>query len=367
MQVLVACDKFKGSINATDLCDLIGHTLLTHDQKLNINVQPLADGGDGTLAILQSSLALKKVSVEAIDPLGRSITAFYLSDGIRAYIELAEASGIVHLEKSELDIMSTTTIGTGNLIKHAIENGHQEITLSLGGSCTNDMGIGIASALGFKFLDNQGSTLKPNGGNLSHIQDIKQPNSLPDFKLTILCDVENPLHGPNGAAHIFGPQKGASPEQVIHLDKGMKHFSKVLLQKYNKAVDQIRGGGAAGGIGAGLLALIPEATMTNGFNYLSNLIKLEEKVITADLIISGEGQLDQSSFQGKVVGNMYAYSQKHQIPLAIIVGKNTFEEDLDASVYEVAQEASSTQDSFENIEKYLILITKKIYLDFVAS
>ncbi len=325
-KILIACDKFKGSVTALEVCQAIESGLNERGKDITTQLLPLADGGDGTLAALESVLNLNFVRVNTIDPLGRKISARYLLDSepdlSTAYIELAEASGITRLTTEELNILNTTTIGTGLLIKDAIANNHQEIVLCLGGSCTNDVGLGILHALGYTFLDVAGCSIIPSGGVLDKIQTIILPSAAIDTQINILYDVKNPLYGKEGAAQVYGPQKGASVEDIYYLDKGMRHMSKLIEEKTGKRISELEGAGAAGGVTAGLYGLLKNVKLIKGFDYISKKLDLEKAIIESDVVITGEGQLDRSSLQGKVVSEVAKFCYKHQTKIIAVVGRN---------------------------------------------
>jgi len=277
MTILIACDKFKNSLSAVKVCTAIANGLNHKSANLEILIHPMADGGDGTLAVLKEHIELHTHKIQTINPVNKNIQASYASFGNTAYIELAKASGIELLKKEELNPMITTTIGTGYLVKDAIISGFENIVISIGGSCTTDAGLGIAHALGFSFLNSSGDELVPSGGNLSQITSIIKPAETFNCQFTILCDVDNPLFGPNGAAYVFGPQKGATEDLVKALDEGLQHIAKLIQSFNDKTIGSIKGGGAAGGISAGLYGLL-DADIKSGFDYLSSLSKLEEKI-----------------------------------------------------------------------------------------
>ena len=326
--ILIACDKFKGSLTALEVCQAIEIGLIEKEMSITTQLLPLADGGDGTLAVLDSILNLNSVLVNTVDPLGRKISARYLSDMDKepnqwtAFIELAEASGITRLAVEEFDILNTTTLGTGLLIKDAIAYQHPEITLCLGGSCTNDMGLGILYALGYSFLDKTGQSIIPSGGVLNEIRTIIAPSAAIDAQINILCDVKNPLYGRKGAAQVYGPEKGARVEDIRYLDKGMRHMSQLIYEMTGKNVSELEGAGAAGGVAAGLYGLLEDVKLMKGFDYISNKLELEKAIIEADVVITGEGQLDKSSLEGKVVSEVAKLCYKHHKKVIAVVGRN---------------------------------------------
>lgn len=324
MKVLIAPDKFKGSLSAEEVCLAISKGLKKYSKVFKIKKLPMADGGDGSLEVLSNHLHLEEHFVEVTDPLGRPIKSSYLSHDKTAYIELAKASGLTLLSNDERNPMYTSSEGTGALILNAIENGFDHVVLMLGGSSTNDAGIGIAHALGFRFLDRYNHVLKPLGENLFNIKSILKPrlNILKNLQLDILCDVKNKMFGPRGAAFTYAKQKGANESQMEFLDAGLKHFAKVVETELNISISEFEGGGAAGAISAGLTAMLG-GHIIDGFGFMSKQLDLESSIQNSDFIISGEGQLDQSSFEGKVIEGILNLSKVFEKKLALFVGNNT--------------------------------------------
>ncbi len=358
MKILIACDKFKGSMNANQVCRSIEKGILATYSNAVCVTQPLADGGDGTLQILQNHFKFDNVTLNTIDPLNRKIDARYLSRDKTALIELAEASGITLLHKTELDVLSANSVGTGLLMHHALEQGHQKIMLALGGSCTNDVGLGIAYALGFQFLNTENISIIPCGANLIAIKKIIAPKAIPPFQLTILTDVDNPLYGPNGAAHTFGTQKGANQDEVILLDNGVKHIAELIQKSFGKKINNLKGGGAAGGIAAGLFGLLHNVEIKNGFDFIAEKLVLEEKIKEADYVITGEGKLDATSLNGKIVGKLLEMCKKYEKPLIVVAGSQDLKkEQLDSLGFYVADSilnyAKDLKDAMEHGERYL--------------
>jgi len=320
MNVLIATDKFKGSLSAEEVGEAISRGLRNANPNLTIRFHPMADGGDGSLDILKSHLNLEALEVDTVDPLGRRMRAqYYKGKGI-AFIEVASASGLVLLENHERNPLLTSTYGTGLMIRDAIVKGCHEIYLFLGGSATNDAGMGIAAALGCEFLDEDGTVLAPTGQNLTKVRSIKK-SQLKEIQFTLLCDVTNPMFGYKGAAYVYAPQKGADDEMIKYLDGGLQNFNKVIQQQLNRDVNQLEGSGAAGAIGAGMVALF-DANLKKGFDTIASLTNLEEAIEGADWVISGEGRLDEQSLQGKVIDGVAKLCRKYNKPLRLIVGKN---------------------------------------------
>jgi len=358
LKILIAPDKFKGSISAEQVCMSISKGLKKYSDAFKIIKLPLADGGDGSLEVLSNHILFQEHFVEVQDPLGRQIQSSYLTHRNTAYVELATASGLARLDISDRNPMYTSTIGTGMLIVHAIQKGYKHIVLLLGGSSTNDAGIGIAEALGFQFLDSEGNTLSAVGKNLINISSIKKSSldKLNTVKLDILCDVKNPMFGINGAAFTYAKQKGANSEEVEYLDKGLRHFSKVLKTEFNVNVSELEGGGAAGAISAGLHAML-DGQLISGFDFMSTQLNLAEHVQNCDYIISGEGQLDSSSLQGKVVFGLLNMSKKFGKPLSLFVGNNampliSIPKEID-HLKTIMDVAHNKEDAIRNASGYL--------------
>ena len=366
MKILLAPDKFKGSLSAQGVCEAIAKGLKQRNESLDLIFHPMADGGDGSLEILAPALTLQKQTIQTLDPLGRPISSQYFTSAQAAFIELSAASGLTLLHRGEQNPMLTSTLGTGKVLVDAISRGYFQIYLFLGGSATNEAGTGIASALGFQFLDVHKKPVEPIGKNLSKIQSIRNTN-LFDFgkiELTLLCDVDNRLFGETGAAFVYGSQKGASKLQIKYLDEGLRHFSEVIRKETGFEVSHLEGAGAAGGIGAGLAALC-EAQFAKGFETISKLTGLETQIRAADWVISGEGRLDTQSFRGKVVSGISKLCQKYNKPLTLFVGKNDLsQKDLETLkvdyVFSVSQKAKNIDDAMSSTSRYL----EQLAIDF---
>ncbi len=369
-KVIIAPDKFKGSISGIEFCNIVGDTLKLNIKDANIIKLPLADGGDGTVDILnyymEGDLHFKNVK----DPLGRDISAkyFYSRSKKTAFIEMAEASGLKLLCKDEINPMKTSTYGTGELILDALNKGAEQIILGIGGSATNDCGMGMARALGYCFYDNTGNELQGTGGDLtllSLIDDSKVHPKLKSVKFQVACDVDNPLFGINGAAHIYAPQKGADVIMVQNLDKGMMNFGDIAKRYYNKNIQLIKGAGAAGGLGAGSILFL-NAELKSGIELIMNISDFNSHILDADWIITGEGKLDSQTVSGKVISGIMN-SIKDQ-KLAIICGYNEIEgNDLENYkvdyLNEIIRYAENMDDSIRNVSKYL----KKAVVDFCKT
>jgi glycerate 2-kinase len=315
MKVIVAPDKFKGSLTSFEACRAISDGIKIANDKTEVIEFPMADGGDGFASVLQYYLKTEPVFCDTVDPLGRNLSVSYQWDEETqtAIIEMAVASGLVLLKEEERNPLQASTYGTGLLIKHAIEKGAKKIILGLGGSATNDGGTGILSALGFQLLSERGDHLKASGGNLLNIRKIIPASIIPQVKFEIACDVQNVLYGLQGAAYVYAPQKGANKEQVEFLDKGLKNLADIVKEQSGKDISAIPGTGAAGGVAAGLLALF-DVRMKKGTEIIIEAGEIEKRIPGADLVITGEGKIDGQSSEGKVVGCIAALAKKYGIP-----------------------------------------------------
>ncbi len=329
MKILIAPDKFKGSLDARQVCEAIRQALVKSDATLCIQTLPMADGGEGTAQLLTEHTRGKWITCEVRDPFFRKTQAGYgiSGDGQTAFIEMAAASGLQVLTPWETNPMKTSTVGTGDLIADALKHQVKKIVLAIGGSATNDAGLGMATALGYKFYDNQNQELTPIGENLIYLHRVHASQVNPQLRLTeivVLCDVSNPLHGDNGAAFVFAPQKGASEQDVIQLDKGLQHFANIVHTQLNISTD-FAGAGAAGGLGAGAKVFL-NATLKRGIDYVMEALQVETAIHNADLIITGEGKMDAQTLSGKVVAGMAASAVRYKKPVFAIVGKNELSE-----------------------------------------
>ena len=327
MKILVAPDKFKGSLTSFEACSAIGDGIKNVSGNAEVVELPMADGGDGFASVLQHYLKTETINCDTVDPLGRDIKASYQWDvnNRTAIIEMAVASGLVLLKELEKNPLETSALGTGIIIKHAIGKGAKKIILGLGGSATNDGGTGILYALGFQLQNDRGASLEPSGENLLYISKIIPPSVIPKIKIEIACDVQNVMYGPQGAAHVYAPQKGANKEQVEILDKGLKNLAEVLKEQTGKEVWDIPGTGAAGGIAAGLLPFF-DVSMKKGIEVITEAAGIEKKIPGADLVITGEGKIDDQSNEGKVVGYVAALAKKYNIPCIGLCGITELDE-----------------------------------------
>lgn len=357
MKILICPDKFKGSLSAEKVCAAIKSGLLSVDDNFEITNHPMADGGDGSIEILKSLLKLSLIKIQTVDPLFRKIEANYYYNKNAAFIELASASGIVLLSECERNPKMTSTLGTGLLIKDALDKGFKKIFLFIGGSATNDGGIGIAQALGYKFIDQEGNKLNPIGCNLSKIDrvDYEGIYDFEEIEIDVLCDVTNPMFGEQGAAFVYAAQKGANSDDILTLDQGLRHFAKILKIQYQKDVDSLPGVGAAGAVGASLVGLL-NANLQNGFDMLSKATRLASAIKNSELVITGEGKIDSTSFKGKVVGNVMDICNKYEVPCGVVGAIIDIKDGIPSNFYfqhSIMPLAKNLDEAMREPEKFL--------------
>lgn len=303
MKILIAPDSFKGTLTAEQVCDIIGQAFEDTIENADIIKLPAADGGEGLCACLHKISGGEMISADVCGVFGEKITAEYLMlNDKTAVVEMAACAGLP-LAGENKNPEKATTFGVGELINHAVSNGAKRILLGLGGSATNDCGAGMAAALGFGFYDKNGKSFVPVGGTLTYISKITLPENALDIPVIAACDVENTLYGENGAAYVFAPQKGADEEMVTRLDNALRHTASVIERYIGCDVSQIKGSGAAGGMGAGAVAFL-NAELRKGIDILLDTADFDKKAQNADLIITGEGRLDFQSINGKVISGV---------------------------------------------------------------
>ena len=323
MKILIAPDKFKGSLTAQQVCDAVEEGLKIKYPDSNYIKFPMADGGEGTADILTSICGGQKIKAPARDPLFRNIEASYgLSpDGTTAFIEMASASGLLLLKPEERNPILTSTIGTGDLILDALERGVASIILGCGGSATHDVGMGMAVAMGVKFYDAYGLELLSIGKSLKMVSYFTingLQSNINDCRFTVIADVDNPLLGLNGATEIFSRQKGASNHAVEELESGTKHFIAILEKKI-PGISNFRGAGAGGGFPVSAKAFL-NASHQRGIDFVMNFSHIEDKIKQCDLVITGEGKFDAQSLNGKVVSGIARLCKQHEKKLWVICG-----------------------------------------------
>ena len=325
--VLIIPDKFKGSLSAQDVINAIKKGIFNFSPQVQTYEVLASDGGDGFLDAIDKYVSVDKVTIPSVDPLGRKIECCYLLDesSKTAYIEMATASGLVLLTKHERNPLKTSTYGTGLIIYDAIRRGSKKIYIGLGGSATNDGGTGMAAALGYQFLDENGNQLKAVGGSLSMIKSIDTKNVIPGLKdvdVYAINDVMNPLFGSKGATYVYGPQKGADNNMLQRLEAGLQNLHKAVRQDLNKDLPDIPGAGAAGGAGYGL-SVFCGAQFISGIDFVLKLAKAEDLLSKGkvDIIITGEGKIDDQTAYGKLIRGVALMGGKYGIPVHAVCGK----------------------------------------------
>ncbi|RUA09709.1 MAG: glycerate kinase [Fusobacteria bacterium] len=324
MKVVIAIDSFKGSLSSSELANSVEKGIKKVFSQAEIVKIPVADGGEGTVESLVEGANGKIIEISVSNPLMIPIKAKYgiLGDGKTAIIEMAAATGLHLITKEQRNPMETTTYGLGEMIKDAISKGCREFIIGIGGSATNDSGMGMMKALGVKFFDENRIELGYGGKELVKVKKIDTSKLLPEIKeckFLIACDVDNPFYGKNGAAHVYARQKGATEEMVLDLDKGLKHFSKVIKTELNIDIAHVPGSGAAGGIGGGFLAFL-NGKLRPGIEIVLEEVKLAEKLENTDFVITGEGRMDFQSIMGKAPIGVAKLAKTKNIPVIAIVG-----------------------------------------------
>lgn len=324
MKIVLSFDSFKGGMSAKEACTIARDAVRSVKPDAEIEMIPLGDGGEGTGQILSDALGGEWIATETMGPLpSQKVNSGFVWVASRnlAIVEMARSSGLPLVPTGCANPLQTTTYGTGELLRAAIDQGAKEIWLTVGGSATVDGGVGAATALGWQFLDAQGNPIGLGGGALSRLVRLVRPPlqsaSFPPCK--VLCDVVNPLIGPEGAARVFGPQKGATPEMVAILEQGLEHLADVIEAQLARDVRWLPSGGAAGGLAAGAAAFW-NAQIVSGIETVLNATRFEERARNADWILTGEGSFDRQSLQGKVVSGVSQIARKMGVRVAVLAG-----------------------------------------------
>ncbi len=322
MKIVIAPDSFKGSLTAIEVSDAIDAGIKSAVSTASTVKVPMADGGEGTVECLVNATGGKILKEKVVGPLGDEVEASYgiLGDETTAVIEMAAASGLPLVPEEKRNPMITTTYGTGQLIKAALDHGCRKIIIGIGGSATNDGGAGMAQALGVKFTDDKGEEIGFGGAELKRIAKIDTTNldkRIYTTEILVASDVKNPLCGPNGASAVYGPQKGATPQMVKELDEALAHFAEIIKRDLGKDVKDIPGAGAAGGLGAGLIAFL-NAKLRPGIELVMESVGFEDIVKDASLVITGEGKIDRQTIYGKVPVGVAKVSKKYNIPVLAV-------------------------------------------------
>jgi glycerate kinase len=358
MKILIAPDKFKGTLSAREVAENIAAGLREVLPDAEIDIVPMADGGEGTAEVISNALGGSWLKCNAHDPIGREIEARYgwVDKNKIAVMEMSEAAGMRLLTENERDPLRATTFGVGEMIVTAQRRGAADIILGLGGSATNDGGFGMARALGFRFFTNKRAReLRSAVGELSKLEQIDQPRKLSSPRILAVADVRNPLLGKNGATRIFGPQKGVTPDEIEKFERALAKFAEVVAKQFGFDHRNEAGAGAAGGLGFGLMSFCG-ATIRPGFDVVAESVGLEAKMKDVDLIITGEGSLDRQTLEGKTPAGVARLARKLGKPVFAMVGRAT--EDRQASelfdgVYQNARAGMSQEENMKRAGELL--------------
>lgn len=375
LKVMVAPDSFKGTLSAVEAARHIEKGIRRVVPEAVVVPLPLADGGEGTLEAVHHALGGDFVELEVSGPLFEKIPSRYglIDSGQKAVVEMAATSGLI-LVGDRRNPMKTTTLGLGEMILDALDRGVRDFYIGIGGSATNDGGIGMARALGARFLDNQGREISLDGEGLGFLATIDMSRLDPrvgEARFVVICDVDNPLYGENGAAHVYGPQKGASPEMVAILERNLRNFARVVQRDLACDVTDLKGGGAAGGLGAGLVVFL-KARLVQGIDLILEMYRFEEALEDVDLIITGEGSLDRQSLRGKVPMGVAGAGRRASIPVIAIAGEigreieGLYDEGITA-VFSTNPRLQNFQQARTRAGEHLEEVTENILRLFIAK
>jgi glycerate kinase len=322
-KAVIIPDSFKGTLSSLQICDIIRNKIKEYYPYCKVVSIPVADGGEGSVDCFVTALNGKKIDIVVKNPYFEEMKSFYglIDDGKTAVIEMSACSGLPLVENRK-DPRKTTTYGVGEMILDAANRGVKKIIVGLGGSCTNDGGCGAATAVGVQFFNKNGEVFIPTGGTIHEITKIDITNKndiLNGIEIITMCDIDNPMYGTNGAAYVFGAQKGADAEMIEYLDKGIKHLSEVIKMDLNKDLGEIPGTGAAGAMGAGMIAFF-DSNLQMGIETVLDAVKFNSVISDSDIIFTGEGKLDRQSLRGKVVIGISRRAKELNVPVVVITG-----------------------------------------------
>ncbi|MDD2943424.1 MAG: glycerate kinase [bacterium] len=367
---LLVPDSFKGTLDSMEVAEAIANGLGESFPDAHFDKCPMADGGEGSSVILGQILGARRYELDVVSADHRHIRGFYfMTDAGEAFVEIAAASGLPSVREPSLYAVRATSFGTGQLIADAITRGARKVHLFLGGSATSDGGVGIAKALGYRFVFEDGSFSsspvmgdKYPGEQLSRIVNILPPEDakfLRDVEFVAVCDVENPLYGVNGAAHIYGPQKGANAADVELLDQGLAHLSTVVRKSFGKVCEDIPGAGAAGGAGYATLAFL-DGQLRKGADFLLEAVDFDRKLLEADCVITGEGQIDDQSIGGKLFSALLKRSAAAGKPLIVIAGVTAISEEMLEAYPNLTVFGLGRTDCFSHPDRALRFVARNI-------
>ena len=353
VRVLVAPDKFRGTLSAQQAAEAIGRGWRRTDPSAEVEEVPMADGGEGTLEAMVAALGGERRARSVSGPLGDPVRAEFglvrPAEGQVAVIEMAGASGLALLDARRRDPLRASTAGTGELILAACRDGARRVLVCIGGSATNDAGAGMAQALGIRLRDATGRDLAPGGAALRDLATIDMSGLDPAVAATtflVACDVDNPLTGPSGASAVYGPQKGASPEDVVRLDEALRHFAAVVHRDLGIDVRSLPGAGAAGGLGAGLIAFLG-AHLRPGVDVVMEALRLPERMEGADVVITGEGRFDEQSLHGKAPAGVLRVAAQLHVPAIVLAGRRDVDGPAGVPVFSLV-ERFGEHEAFEH-------------------
>ncbi len=376
MKIIIAPDTFKGGLTALEVANNIEKGIYNYLSDAKIIKIPMADGGEGTVQSLVDATDGYFLYEKVTGPLGETVEAHFgiLGDNKTAVIEMAVASGFDLVPTEKANPCITTTYGTGELIKAALDEKIEEIIIGIGGSATNDGGVGMAQALGVKFLNNGGKNIGFGGRHLGEIESIDISELDPRIKeveIKVACDVTNPLYGTEGAAYVYGPQKGATTEMIKKLDENLRHLNDVVKKELGKDLQSIPGGGAAGGLGAGLVAFL-DAKLQSGVKIILDKNNFEKEVKDSDLVITGEGKIDSQTVKGKTPIGIAKVAQKYNKPVIAICGslgdkfELVLEEGIDA-VFSILQEPCNIEEAITDTPRLLTITSEQVIRLFLLK
>lgn len=322
-KIVLIPDSFKGTLSSSQICEIMKTKVLEHFPECEVISIPVADGGEGSVDCFLTALGGEKIHAVVKNPFCEDMDSFYgiLDGGDTAVVEMAACAGLP-LACEKKDPYGTTTYGVGQLILDAAKRGVKKIIVGLGGSCTNDGGCGAAAAIGVRFFDDKGQEFVPVGGTLQEIERIDLSgvsDLLKDIDIVTMCDIDNPMYGPTGASCVFGPQKGATPNMTLFLDEGVRNLSEVIKKDLGQDLSEVPGTGAAGAMGAGMIAFF-DARLQMGIETVLDTVNFDRIISDADMIFTGEGRIDSQSLRGKVVMGVAGRAVRQNVPVIAVVG-----------------------------------------------
>lgn len=366
MNIVIAPDSFKGSLTAIQVSDVIENAIKDYNEQFKVIKKPMADGGEGTIDAILSATTGEVISINCTGPLGALIPTSYatIDDGQTAVIECAKMAGLIQVPEEKRNPDHTTTYGIGETILAALDKGCTSIIIGLGGSATNDGGLGMLLALGMEAFDEQGNKVGIYGQDVHKIRSVdfsKIDSRLNDVAIKVASDVDNPLCGTRGASSIYGPQKGATAEQVKSYDQSLYNFSRLVESNLQTSIRDVAGAGAAGGLGFGLLAI--GGQLVSGAELLANAIDMETAIQKADIVLTGEGQSDAQTLYGKAPGYIASVAAKYDVPTILISGGIEEEEQLShvfAGSFSIINKPLTLQACIEQADTLLYQQTKQV-------